>query len=309
MTWPMSRPVSPSARPWSGSIARNTACFRTTSGLSGLSICVAPVAFSFTSCLVLQDALAADLVSQLARIDFSSGCGSNGGISCCCFSCSTILFFKFRLISLRPALFTSFDNQTPLRLFGFASRFGSFLGGTEGLNKSCLGVHRSAATFGVIAVHRSFQISIPCDGFRRAASGLSCPFRSRLGCRGHTVLQFLGKPSLSQSLGLFVAGDYDRVQVFNRTLAFKKLRLGFTKSGFGLLAKYAVVLGHGVPRIGRSPVSGYENGQATCLALLGLMLSTVPVHPWSRESRYRIYQAACRLQADILPDLVSRSMS
>lgn len=122
-------------------------------------------------------------------------------------------------------------------------------------------------------------------------------------------MQFLGKPSLAQSLGVFVAGDYDRVQVFNRTLAFEELRLGLTKSGFGLLAKVAVVLGRSFLRSGRSPVSSYEKGQATCLTLLGLMLSTVPVHPWSRESRFRIYQAACRLQADILPDLVSRSMS
>jgi hypothetical protein len=34
----------------------------------------------------------------------------------------------------------------------------------------------------VFAVCNSFQISIPFDGIHRAASGLSCPFRSRLGC-------------------------------------------------------------------------------------------------------------------------------
>lgn len=107
----------------------------TTLGLTGLSICVAPVAFSFPSCLVLQDALDTGLVSQLARIDFSSGCGSNGGISCCCFRGNAILFFKFRLLALGPALFTSFGDQAPLCLFGFAGRFGSFPGGTKGLNK------------------------------------------------------------------------------------------------------------------------------------------------------------------------------
>ncbi|MGX1500060.1 hypothetical protein ACSSV1_005125 [Labrenzia sp. MBR-25] len=147
-----------------------------TLGLTGLSICVAPVAFSFASCLVLQDALDTGLVSQLARIDFSSGCGSNGGFSCCCFRGNAVLFFKFRLFALGPALFTSFGDQTPLRLFGFSGRFGSFPGGTKGLNKGCLGVRRSAATVGVFAVYISFQISIPFDGLGIAASGLSCPF-------------------------------------------------------------------------------------------------------------------------------------
>jgi hypothetical protein len=33
----------------------------------------------------------------------------------------------------------------------------------------------------VFAICNSFQISIPFDGIRIAASGLSCPFRSRLG--------------------------------------------------------------------------------------------------------------------------------
>ncbi len=153
----------------------------TTSGLTCLSICVAPVTFSFTSCVVLQDPLDTGFVSQLARIDFSSGCGSNGGISCCCFSGNAILFFKFRLLALGSALFTSFGDHTPLRLFGFAGRFGSLLGGTKGLNKGCLGVLRSAAAVGVFAICNSFQISIPFDGIRIAASGLSCPFRSRLG--------------------------------------------------------------------------------------------------------------------------------
>lgn len=52
-----------------------------------------------------------------------------------------------------------------------------------------------------------------------------------------------------------------------------------------------------------------KKGQANRLTFRGIVPSTVPVHPWSKESGSRIYQAACRLQADILPDLLSRSMS
>lgn len=37
------------------------------------------------------------------------------------------------------------------------------------------------------------------------------------------------------------------------------------------------------------------------------MLTAVPVHPWSKESRYPY--ADCKLQAAILPDFMSRSSS
>jgi hypothetical protein len=35
---------------------------------------------------------------------------------------------------------------------------------------------------------------------------------------------------------------------------------------------------------------GNKKGQASCLTSLGFVLSTVPVHPWSRESRYQFRQ-------------------
>lgn len=136
----------------------------TLSGLTGLSICVALVAFSFTGCFVLQDAFDTVLISQLARVDFSSGCRSNGRILCCCFRGNAISLIKLHLLALGAALVTSFRDQTPFHLSGFSGRFCSFLGSTKSLNKSCLGVFRSAAAVGVFVVSNILQISIPIDG-------------------------------------------------------------------------------------------------------------------------------------------------
>ncbi len=138
----------------------------TLSGLTGLSVCVAPVAFCFTSCLVVQDTFDTVLVSQLARVDFSPGCGSRSGISCSCFRGNAILFIKLRLRALGAALVASFCNQTSLCLSGFSVRFGSLLCGSKGFNKSRFGVHRSTAAVGVFVVSSILQISIPFDGLR-----------------------------------------------------------------------------------------------------------------------------------------------
>jgi hypothetical protein len=38
----------------------------------------------------------------------------------------------------------------------------------------------------------------------------------------------------------------------------------------------------------KPPSGGNKKGQAVSLTLLDIMLSTVPVHPWSKESRYQL---------------------
>jgi hypothetical protein len=41
--------------------------------------------------------------------------------------------------------------------------------------------------------------------------------------------------------------------------------------------------------VNRAGRSGTKKGQAICLTSIGSLLSTVPVHPWSKESSYRLY--------------------
>ncbi len=80
----------------------------TFSGLARFPICIALVAFSFTGCFVLQNTLDTGLVSQLARLDFSFSCGSNGSVSCCSFRGDAISFIKLHLLAFGAALVTSF---------------------------------------------------------------------------------------------------------------------------------------------------------------------------------------------------------
>jgi hypothetical protein len=109
------------------------------------------------------------------------------------------------------------------------------------------------------------------------------------GGRGYSaVVRFFCQPSFTKAQGLFLAGANDRIELFDSAVASKELRLRIAEGNLSLLARFTVCLCHGFFRLEAAKGRGNKKGQAICLTLVGIMLSTVPVHPWSTESRYRM---------------------
>ena len=94
----------------------------------------------------------------------------------------------------------------------------------------------------------------------------------------------------------FLAGVDERVELLDSAVACKELRLSIAEGNLRLLVGLAVCLRHDLFQMKGSRYCGNKKGQAICLISVGIMLSTVPVHPLSTGSRECWLRACPRIE-------------
>lgn len=96
------------------------------SGLTGLTVGIAPVALCLAGCFIFQNAGGTVPVSQFALLGLGPGGSFRSGGLESSFRCNPVLLVKLRLFARRAAFVTGLRDLEPFGLLCFAGRFGSF---------------------------------------------------------------------------------------------------------------------------------------------------------------------------------------
>ncbi|VVT07837.1 membrane hypothetical protein [Rhizobium sp. EC-SD404] len=256
--------------------------------LTGLTVRVAPIAFGLARSLVFENARNPVLLGLFACFHFGVGERFCFGLTGRRLGFDAFLFLALHALALSLALFARLGDRKALGLLFLQVRLSGGLYGAVCFEEGRLCLIGSLAAVGEIIASAVLQnlCSVEC-----VVVGLSGLFAALLG--GFTrlcseILHLFFQACLLQSCRLLLACLYDGVELFHDAGLTKRLRTRLVKGDLRLLARLVVGLCHDrrIP-VWRS-ISGTKKGQANCLTLVGIMLSTMPVHPWSKESGPRI---------------------